>query len=227
MLICPITNDVIFHDQISSSNCLMTLQVQSFSPVRQISTQDQEPPKTVIEGLESPLEAIEPGILSPPQLSSWRDWSDDSTVPAGIGPSALLRHRARWNVFNSIGQTLPHQAEKRMRNDLLAERGVGNLINLSISDPWTRNVSTAPISSAINVCLSQVVRAQYTLTTRAIWSIALDELHILDTLRSLRYGGRRDVVKDVYMHIIMPPLFHAGDISSWKLGTFPKTWWTA
>ena len=158
--------------------------------------------------LESPLQAIEPGIVSPPLLSqpqlspSSALGDEDSTVPAGIGPLALIRHRARWNVFDIIKDTLPHQAEKKRISTSLGEWGLSDLSNPSISDPWARTVSPAPVSTAINVCLSQAVRAQYTLTTRAIWSIALHELHILDTLRSLRYWGGGEVLSRMCLRIL-------------------------
>lgn len=45
---------------------------------------------------------------------------------------------------------------------------------------------TAPVSSVVDVCLGEAVRLQYTLTTRAVWAVALHELRLMDTLKALR-----------------------------------------
>ncbi|GAX77376.1 hypothetical protein CEUSTIGMA_g4822.t1 [Chlamydomonas eustigma] len=45
---------------------------------------------------------------------------------------------------------------------------------------------TAPVTSVMEVCLAQLIRQQYKLTTRAVWSVAIQELRLLDTLRVLR-----------------------------------------
>lgn len=48
------------------------------------------------------------------------------------------------------------------------------------------NLQDAPASSAVQVCLCEAVQAQYRLTTRAVWALAVHELRYLDECRALR-----------------------------------------
>jgi hypothetical protein len=47
-------------------------------------------------------------------------------------------------------------------------------------------MAAAPVSTLVDVCVGSAVRSQYWLTTRALWSVALHELRLLDCLATLR-----------------------------------------
>ncbi|KAG1675987.1 hypothetical protein FOA52_014231 [Chlamydomonas sp. UWO 241] len=48
------------------------------------------------------------------------------------------------------------------------------------------SMAAAPVSTLVDVCIGASVRSQYWLTTRALWSVALHELRLLECLATLR-----------------------------------------